>query len=240
MRALQERAVPLTSETDEHGQQIGLPAGDLPAPSWPSDEPLTGRFCRLEKLDAARRGDDLFAGMSQNDLNWTYLPYGPAEGAEDLKELYANLYDARDPHFYAVLDLSTGKATGVAAYLRIDPKNYSIEVGHIHFSPLLQRTPAATEAMYLMMRNAFALGYRRYEWKCNALNNGSKAAALRLGFSYEGTFRQATISKGRNRDTAWFSILDGEWPVQQTRFEMWLDPSNFDGDGRQVRALQDC
>ena len=142
-----------------------------------------------------------------------------------------------DPLFYAVVDAATGGATGVASYLRIDPANGSIEVGHINYSPLLQRTPAATEAMYLMMWHVFELGYRRYEWKCNALNAASCAAAERLGFSFEGIFRQAAVVKGRNRDTAWYSLIDEEWPALREAFQRWLAPSNFDGQGRQRTRL---
>jgi RimJ/RimL family protein N-acetyltransferase len=143
-----------------------------------------------------------------------------------------------DPLFHAVVDAASGLAVGVASYLRITPASGFIEVGHINFSPRLQKTPAATEAMYLMMARAFALGYRRYEWKCDALNQPSCAAARRLGFSYEGIFRQATIYKGRNRDTAWFSILDSEWPAMKAAFESWLTPDNFDDNGRQRKKLE--
>ena len=141
---------------------------------------------------------------------------------------FVGLRRSSDPSFHAVIDLTTGRAVGVASYLRIDPPAGSIEVGHIAYSPLLQKTPAATEAMYLMMRQAFELGYRRYEWKCDALNAGSRAAAQRLGFSSEGVFRQARVNKGRNRDTAWFAAIDSEWPALDRAFRQWLDPANFD------------
>jgi RimJ/RimL family protein N-acetyltransferase len=142
-----------------------------------------------------------------------------------------------DPLFYAVVEKIEDRAVGVASYLRIDPANGSIEVGHINYSPLLQRTPAATEAMYLMMRHVFDLGYRRYEWKCNALNAASRVAARRLGFSFEGVFRQAGVVKGRNRDTAWYAMIDKEWPALREAFLRWLDPSNFDEQGRQRARL---
>ena len=142
-----------------------------------------------------------------------------------------------DPLFYAILDQATNRAVGVAGYLRIDPRNGSIEVGHLGYSPLLQRTPAATEAMYLMMARAFELGYRRYEWKCDSLNEPSRAAALRLGFVFEGIFRQAVVVKGRNRDTAWFSVIDSEWPALKAAFVNWLAPDNFDEQGRQLARL---
>jgi RimJ/RimL family protein N-acetyltransferase len=142
-----------------------------------------------------------------------------------------------DPVFFAIHGLQTGRWAGVASYLRITPEAGSIEVGHINLSPELQRTRAATEAMYLMMGRAFEAGYRRYEWKCNALNLGSRRAAQRLGLSYEGVFRQAAVIKGRNRDTAWFAAIDGEWPALKAAFETWLDPANFDDSGRQRRSL---
>ena len=142
-----------------------------------------------------------------------------------------------DPQFYAIIDNITQQAVGIAAYLRIDPKNGSIEVGHLNFSPRLQKTPIATEAMYLMMKQAFELGYRRYEWKCNTLNKPSRRAAQRLGLSYEGVFRQATVSKGRNRDTAWYAAIDEEWPALKTAFEQWLAVSNFDEQGKQKLSL---
>lgn len=142
-----------------------------------------------------------------------------------------------DPLFFAIVSLATGKAVGVASYLRIDPANGAIEVGHLNFSPLMQRTPVATEAMHLMMKEAFALGYRRYEWKCNALNLPSRQAAQRLGFSFEGIFRQAAVSKGRNRDTAWYAAIDKEWPALNEAFRAWLSPDNFDDAGAQRVAL---
>ncbi len=142
-----------------------------------------------------------------------------------------------DPLFFAIIDNQTGKAVGVASYLRIDPANGTIEVGHLHFSPLMQRTPIATEAMWLMMREAFALGYRRYEWKCNTLNYPSRSAAQRLGLSFEGIFRQAIISKGRNRDTAWYAAINKEWPKLDAAFQTWLAPENFNAEGRQRVSL---
>jgi RimJ/RimL family protein N-acetyltransferase len=142
-----------------------------------------------------------------------------------------------DPQFFAIVDPASARAVGVASYLRITPASGSIEVGHINYSPLLQRKPAATEAMYLMMANAFDLGYRRYEWKCDALNAPSRSAAQRLGLSYEGIFRQATVVKGRNRDTAWYASIDSEWPALRNAFLRWLDPANFDAAGKQKQSL---
>jgi RimJ/RimL family protein N-acetyltransferase len=168
---------------------------------------------------------------------WTYLPYGPFASFELYRSWLRVSVLTSDPQFYAIIDKSTQKAIGVAAYLRIDPKNGSIEVGHLNFSPLMQKTAIATEAMFLMMQRAFNLGYRRYEWKCNALNKPSRLAAQRLGLSYEGVFRNATVSKGRNRDTAWYAAIDEEWPALQAAFKQWLEPQNFDAQGQQKVSL---
>jgi RimJ/RimL family protein N-acetyltransferase len=166
------------------------------------------------------------------------LFYGPFDSFDAYRRWLVAMTESNDPLFYAIVDNASGKAVGVAAYMRIDPANGVIEVGHLNFSPALQRTAAATEAMYLMMRRAFdELGYRRYEWKCDSLNAPSRSAAERLGFHYEGLFRQAIIYKNRSRDTAWFSIIDSEWPARKTAFERWLAPENFDAAGRQGRPL---
>jgi RimJ/RimL family protein N-acetyltransferase len=169
---------------------------------------------------------------------WTYLSYGPFEDLETYRQWLEGAAGSQDPMFFAILAGDQQRAVGVAAYLRVKPADGSIEVGHLAFSPALQRTAAATEAMALMMATAFdELGYRRYEWKCDALNAPSRRAALRLGFAYEGTFRQATVVRGRNRDTAWFSVTDTEWPRVKDAFRRWLAPSNFGPDGRQRVAL---
>ena len=222
---------------------LNQPVG-FPVPGWrparlPGRGPLEGRLCRLEPLDPERHADSLYKanGVDAEGRNWTYLPYGPFDTFDGYRAWMDETCRGRDPFFYAVVDPATGGATGLASYLRIDPANGSIEVGHINYSPLLQRTPAATEGMYLMMKHAFDLGYRRYEWKCNALNAASRAAAERLGFSFEGVFRQAAVVKGRNRDTAWYSVIDGEWPALREAFRRWLDPSNFDAQGRQRTRL---
>jgi RimJ/RimL family protein N-acetyltransferase len=201
---------------------------------------MTGRYCRLERLSSARHAADLHAAnvRDADGRMWAYLPYGPFES----QAAYAAWIDrdctGADPLFFAIVDAATGKATGVASYLRIEPAVGCIEVGHLAFSPLLQRSPAATEAMFLMMERIYDAGYRRYEWKCNALNAPSRTAAMRLGFSYEGVFRQATIVKGRNRDTAWYASIDREWPALRAAFRMWLDPSNFDERGQQRVSLR--
>jgi RimJ/RimL family protein N-acetyltransferase len=224
------------------GQPVGEPVPGWtapPAPARAANPRLIGRFCRLEVLDAARHAADLHASNSLDAEHriWTYLPYGPFATLADYEAWVRDVSSKDDPLFHAVLDGATGRAIGVASYLRIDPPAGSIEVGHIAYSPRLQRTPAATEAMYLMMRNAFELGYRRYEWKCDALNAASRTAAQRLGLSYEGIFRQARVNKGRNRDTAWFAAIDAEWPAIDRAFRQWLDPANFDDNGRQRVAL---
>jgi RimJ/RimL family protein N-acetyltransferase len=169
---------------------------------------------------------------------WTYLPYGPFASVDAYRRWVIEVAAADDPLFFAIVDTRSNRATGVASYLRIDPPAGAVEVGHIAYSPLLQRTPAATEAMYLMMRLAFELGYRRYEWKCDALNGGSRSAAERLGFSYEGMFRQARVYKGRNRDTAWYAAIDRDWPALDAAFRQWLSPSNFDAQGNQRISLR--
>ena len=223
------------------GQPIGFPVGDWAPPPRPPREPLTGRFCRVEPLNPDRHGKDLFAAnaLDTQGAMWTYLPYGPFPTLETYHHWLRENCQTHDPLFYAIIDVATAHAAGVAAYLRIAPDAGSIEVGHVAYSPLLQRTPAATEAMFLMMRRAFQLGYRRYEWKCDAFNVKSRAAAERLGFSFEGVFRQAIVYRGRNRDTAWFSVIDREWPELEKAFLRWLDPSNFDQQGRQRVRLAD-
>lgn len=174
-------------------------------------------------------------------VNWDYLPYGPFDDLDSFRAFLSETCFGPDPLFYAICDLSSGRAVGMASYLRIDPPQGVIEVGHINYAPALQRRRAATETMFLMMRQVFdGWGYRRYEWKCNNLNDRSKLAAARLGFSFEGVFRQAAVVKGRNRDTAWFSVLDSEWPVNRAAFEQWLDPANFDAAGRQRTSLAAC
>jgi RimJ/RimL family protein N-acetyltransferase len=208
-------------------------------PARPPHDPMVGRTCRVEPLDPPVHGAQLHAAnaLDREGRNWTYLSYGPFATLDDYMSWLKGVTSAADPMFHAVVDLATNEAVGVASYLRIDPVAGSIEVGHINYSPKLQRTVAATEAMYLMMKRAFELGYRRYEWKCHALNAASRAAAQRLGFSYEGVFRQARVDKGRNRDTAWYAMIDREWPVLDQAFRQWLDPSNFDKKGRQLTSL---
>jgi RimJ/RimL family protein N-acetyltransferase len=218
----------------------GLPIGDAVDPSpapLPSHVVLTGRYVRLEPVDPAIHVDALWAGVQGNDHLWTYLFAGPYSDRAGLDAYLAKIASASDPLFFAIVDQASGHAVGLASLMRIDPPNRVIEVGGILYTPALQRTPGATEAMYLMAKYIFELGYRRYEWKCNDLNAPSRSAALRLGFTFEGIFRQHMVAKGRNRDTAWFSMLDGEWPACKSAFERWLDPANFDATGKQKAGL---
>ncbi|MFH1068438.1 MAG: GNAT family protein [Candidatus Glassbacteria bacterium] len=221
------------------GQPVGPPLAGWRPPAAPERTALEGRYCRLEPLDAGRHAEALFQAYTADKEGrlWTYLPYGPFDRLEDFTAWIRQSCLADDPLFFAIIDLATGRSAGVASYLRIDPAAGSIEVGHINYSPALQRTAAATEAMYLMMERAFGLGFRRYEWKCDCLNEASRSAAQRLGLSFEGIFRQATVYKGRSRDTAWYSVIDLEWPALREAFERWLDPSNFDSSGRQRVSL---
>jgi RimJ/RimL family protein N-acetyltransferase len=213
---------------------------DATPASRPERVTMPGRYVTLVPLKAAEHGDALWAAISgkQNDDLWLYLFEGPFAEKADFDASLKSMEISEDPLHFAIIDNTTGKAVGKAAYLRIEPKHRCIEVGSILYSPLLQRTRGATEAMYLMMRYAFeTLGNRRYEWKCNALNQPSRRAALRFGFAFEGTFRQHMIMKGQNRDTAWYSILDKEWPQARTAFEKWLAPENFEADGKQKQTL---
>ena len=202
---------------------------------------LGGSRVRLEPLDASRHAADLFdaaQGEGADPSLWRYLGYGPFDDVADYGAWATAHQDSTDPLFYAIVDTATGRAAGVASYLRIEPEHGVIEIGHIWFGGRLQRTPAATEAIHLLARHAFdELGNRRLEWKCDAANARSRAAAQRFGFTYEGTFRQHMIVKGRNRDTAWFAIIDGEWPAVRAAFEAWLEPENFDASGRQRASL---
>jgi RimJ/RimL family protein N-acetyltransferase len=221
------------------GQPIGPELPDWRPPQRPQQQPLVGRCCTVEPLDMAKHARDLFEANSLDRANrmWTYLFSGPYASFEEYERWLAERAAGTDPLFRAFVNRATGRAQGVGAFMRIDPAMGSIEVGHIAMSPLLLRSPAATEAMYLMMRHAFELGYRRYEWKCDSLNEKSRRAAERLGFTYEGLFRQAIVYKGRSRDTAWYSIIDSEWPRVREAFERWLDPGNFDAAGRQRASL---
>ena len=223
------------------GQNVGEPLAGWTARSAPPRSAIAGRFCRIEPLDAKRHAPDLHdAFKDAPPASWTYLPdyMGPFETRAKLEAWLKIAAASNDPLWHAIIDARSGRAVGIACYLRIDMNSGVIEVGGLLYSPALQKTAAATEAMYLMMRRAFdELGYRRYEWKCDRLNAPSRAAALRLGFTFEGTFRQHMVYRGRTRDSDWFSITDGEWPALKARFEAWLKPSNFDSEGQQKKGL---
>jgi RimJ/RimL family protein N-acetyltransferase len=228
-----------------HGTCHNLPVIGFPVEGWtrrpaPPHSVMPGRWCRVEPIDVVRHGDDLFDANREDvdGRNWTYLTSEPLTDRDAYRAWLEKMSAGTDPFFHAIVDNHTNRAIGVAAFLRIDPANGVIEVGHINYSPRLQRTVMATEAMYLMMKRVFdELGYRRYEWKCDELNAPSRSAAERLGFSFEGIFRQAIVYKGRNRDTAWYSMLDREWPPLRAEYERWLDRSNFDEHGRQRTKL---
>jgi RimJ/RimL family protein N-acetyltransferase len=232
----------MTQRRNKLGQALGNAIENWQVPPVPPQTQMQGRVCRLEPVDSECHGRELYeAFIRDGDKgNWTYLGIGPFDDFESFDNWIRGIASWEDPLFHAVIDVTTHRAVGVASYLRINPQDGVIEVGHIHFSPLLQRTTLATEAMYLMMKRVFdELGYRRYEWKCDSLNEPSRKAALRLGYTFEGIFRQATMYKGRNRDTAWYAIIDKDWPVIRSAYESWLDPGNFDARGNQVSSLND-
>jgi RimJ/RimL family protein N-acetyltransferase len=231
----------MTGSVNAFGQPVGPALPDWQGAAHPSRAPTEGRLCRVEPLDPDAHADDLFDACSDDGdgVLWTYMAVGPFESRHEFRDWLASASETDDPLFFSIIDLATGKAIGLAAYMRIRPDVGVIEVGSITYSPRMQKTAMATEAMYLMMARAFdELGYRRYEWKCDALNAGSRAAAERLGFVYEGTFRQATHYKGRNRDTAWYAVIDKDWPKIDGASRRWLDPENFDEDGRQKSPLR--
>ena len=232
----------MAQHTNELGQRIGFPLPHWSPRSCPPRTAMVGQYCIVKPVDPARHATELYAAyqLDEEGRNWTYLPYGPFKRFEDYRDWLVRDSAGDDPLRHVVIQGGSGRAAGVASLMRIDPMAGVIEVGGINYAPPLQRTPAATEAMYLLMRRVFdELGYRRYERKCDALNAPSRAAAQRLGFRYEGLFRQATVYKGRNRDTCWFSIPDSEWPALKAAFERWLDPENFDNAGQQRQKLSD-
>ena len=199
---------------------------------------LRGRYVTLEPLDAGRHAAALWQPVKGHDELWDWLPDGPYATESDLRRAIEEKQSAAGAVFLAIVPAATGTAAGYASYMRMEPAQGVVEVGNILMTPGLQRTTAATEAMYLMAAHVFdKLGYRRYEWKCNAKNEPSRRAALRLGFTFEGIFRQHMVVKGENRDTAWFSMLDHEWPARKQAFETWLNPANFDHEGRQRKSL---
>jgi RimJ/RimL family protein N-acetyltransferase len=231
----------MSYELNEYGQAVGLPVKDWISPPAPYLTTFTGRFCRLEPLSAERHGEQLWSAFGKDPTGslWTYLPNELFTLVDDIVTWINLVVAVRDADFLAIVDVRSDAAVGVAAYLRINPPDGTIEVGYLCFSPELQRTPAATEAMYLMMQYVFDLGYRRYEWKCNALNLPSRRAAQRLGFSFEGVWRNARVENGRNRDTAWFAMTDHDWPAVKAAFTQWLDATNFNESGKQKTRLSE-
>lgn len=233
------------AEINDFGQPVGASLPGWQPARRPDRVPLQGSRVRLEPLSAERHADSLHAALlapgggphDAPEARWTYSGGMPFADAGQYRAWLEARSRSDDPLFYAIVGSADERALGLASYLNIVPEHGSIEVGHIHFTPALRRTPAATEAMLLLMRHAFHLGYRRYEWKCNALNAASRRAAKRLGFRFEGIFRQHRVENGHSRDTAWFSLLDSEWPAAEARLERWLVPENFDAQGQQRCSL---
>jgi RimJ/RimL family protein N-acetyltransferase len=219
---------------------IGPIVDPLPPGNVPDLRPLQGTWVRLEHVSAVQHGPDLFASINgKGDAMWRYMGYGPFTSENQFLNWLKDREVSRDPWFYAFINHSTGKAVGMGAFMRADPANGVIEIGHIWMSPELQRSREATDVIYVMIRHCFDdLGVRRLEWKCDSFNAPSRRAADRFGFTFEGIFRQHFIVKGRNRDTAWFSMIDTEWPVIRAAFEYWLQAENFDSGGQQRAKLQ--
>jgi RimJ/RimL family protein N-acetyltransferase len=225
---------------NEYGQPIGFALPDWKPPPFPPHATLAGRFARIEPLQSARHARAIWEAQAEDPTSarWTYSFHGPFASFEEFEGWAAGAQASRDPQFYAIVDAETGLASGMAAYMRIEPKHGVIEIGNIYYSPRLAKTRAATEAMYLFMANVFELGYRRFEWKCDSCNLPSRAAATRYGFTYEGEFRQAIVVKGRNRDTSWFAVIDRDWRAGlRDAYLRWLDPANFDDTGKQKLKL---
>lgn len=218
---------------------IGFAVPGWTAPVAPTGDILDGTYARLEPLAAESHAALLFRAYQADDWIWDYLPYGPFHSAAQYHRWVRETVANKEHFFYAIYCKTQQAYVGVASYLRINPAAGSIEVGNINFAPMMQGTACATETMFLMMQWAFGAGYRRYEWKCDALNLPSRRAAQRLGLSFEGVFRQALVYKERNRDTAWYAAIDGEWPALKQAFEVWLSPRNFDQTGQQRERLSD-
>lgn len=231
----------MSQYVNEYGQPVGAPLPEWQPRAWPSYETFNGVYCRLEPLSAERHGRELYAAYAQasDGRDWTYMFAEPFADEAAYLAYASKMENGRDPMHFAVINLNSGRAVGSLALMRIDATNGALEIGHVAFSPLLKQTRMATEAHYLLMRYAFEqLGYRRYEWKCDSCNHPSRKAAQRLGFQFEGTFRQAVVYKGRSRDTCWFSIIDGEWPQVKQGFERWLAAENFSAEGTQREKLE--
>ncbi len=230
----------MKERVNQFGQPVGQLMADWQPPAVPAPVNLTGQYCSLHPLNAQHATDlyQAFHSVADSDSLWTYLASGPFDNFQDFSAFITRAALSQDPLHFAVIDNQTARAVGTLSLMRIDAGNGVTEVGHVMFSPQLQRTPLSTEAQFLLMQHVFeTLGYRRYEWKCDRLNAPSQAAALRLGFSFEGIFRQAVVYKGRSRDTAWFSIIDNEWPRLSAAFIQWLSPDNFDTQSRQRYPL---
>jgi len=227
--------------TNDLGQPIGFPVPDWSGAPAPMHTSMLGRTVRLEPLSVTAHGADLAEAYAcdSDGRMWTYMPAGPFNADPDGLENWLSTCEKSENMFYAIVSISSGKALGHVSHMRIVPANGVMEVGNVTMSPALQGTIMSTEAQFLLMQKCFGLGYRRYEWKCDALNAPSRKAAERLGFTFEGIFRQALVYKGRNRDTAWFSILDADWPHLREAFTSWLDPSNFDAGELQKKTLKE-
>lgn len=228
------------TQLNQFGQPVGDALPDWQPRPWPERVTLEGRLCRLEPLQV-RHASALFAAysLSPDTRSWTWLAREPDNSVEAFTHWVESISALQDPIHFAVIDKQTNAPVGSLALMRIDARNGVMEVGSVHFSSLMTRTPLSTEAQWLLMRYTFdTLGYRRYEWKCNSLNEPSRLAAARLGFQYEGRFRQALVAKGHNRDTDWFSVIDKEWPVLDRAFRQWLSADNFTTDGKQLNTLE--
>lgn len=224
---------------NQFGQPIGAPLPEWKGAKTPDFQLLDGKYCRLESLNIDRHSADLFEAYStaEDGRDWTYLTAGPFPSLEEYRQYLSTVVDKSDPMHFAIIDASTAKPVGTTSFMRIQPEIGVIEIGNVTYSPKLKRTRMATEVMSLLINAAFGLGYRRLEWKCDSLNAPSRAAAPRLGFTFEGVFRNALVTRGRTRDTAWYSIIDSEYPKIAEGYNRWLDEDNFDENGQQKQKL---
>ena len=232
----------MTVRFNEFQQPIGEDLTEWTEAELPEKTAFLGRFCRLERLDVTKHVEALYEAFkdSPDARHWTYLPYGPFSSCDEYRQFLLTMEGLSDPFHYTVIDLSTNEPVGTIALMRMDVANGVIEIGHLVYSPRMQRTPISTEVMAILSQYVFEeLGYRRLEWKCDALNEPSRAAAQRFGFTFEGIFRQLQVTQGRNRDTAWYSLLDCEYSMLKSAYQYWLAPQNFDKSGRQLNKLAD-
>jgi len=230
----------VTARLNEFQQPVGAALPDWQGARLPDGRTLAGRYCRIERIDPERHAAELYEAYrdAPDWRDWTYLSVGPFDSLDAYRRYLETVAGLSDPMHHAVIDLASGQAVGTIALMRIDAPNGVIEVGSVTYSPRMKRTRIATETMALLLGHVFEdLGYRRFEWKCDALNAPSRAAASRYGFTFEGIFRQAVVTRGRNRDTAWYSIIDSDYPALHAAYGRWLDPANFDGQGRQIETL---